>query len=221
MSALRVTKLLLAAALLGLASAVHLDASRSALARRAASPAATLSRRWLVQSGAAAAAGLALSEGASAEDEKFSRMGGILEPFVDIPKGYKLYKPSGWTQYDADPGVYEVKFADIIEPFETVIVSSSPVSTATSISALGELSEVGAKFAKSRSSELVKATQREADGNLVFTFELKGDTYHELLALSINRGKLYRVSAVSTNKRWSKRSELYNNIMLSFVPSGV
>ena len=38
-------------------------------------------------------------------------------------------------------------------------VSSSPVSTATSISALGDLDAVGAKFAKSRNSELVKAKQ--------------------------------------------------------------
>jgi len=89
------------------------------------------------------------------------------------------------------------------------------------VSALGELDAVGAKFAKSRNSELVKATERDANGSLVYTFELKGEKYHELLALSINRGKLFRVSAVATNKRWPKRSELYNNIMLSFVPSGV
>merc|ERR1719440_2318782 len=175
----------------------------------------------MVQSGGAALAALGLTAGASAEEKAFSKMGGLLEPFVDIQKGYKLYKPTGWTQYDQDPGVYDVKFADIIEPFETVVVSSSPVSTATSVSALGDLDAVGAKFAKSRNSELVRATERTADGSLVYTLELKGEVYHELLALSINRGKLFRVSAVASNKRWPKRSELYNNIMLSFVPSGV
>jgi len=192
-----------------LAAGLHLDAVKPT------------SRRHIIQVGSAAATTLGVSKAASADEEKFSRMGGLLEPFVDIQKGYKLYKPSGWTQYDQDPGVYDIKFADIIEPFETVIVSSSPVSTATSISALGDLAAVGAKFAKSRNSELVKATERTADGSLVYTLELKGDTYRELLTLSINRGKLYRVSAVATNKRWSKRSDLYNNIMLSFVPSGV
>lgn len=95
------------------------------------------------------------------------------------------------------------------------------MSTATSISALGDLDAVGAKFAKSRNADLVKASQREVDGNLIYTVELKGEMYHELLTLSINRGKLYRLSAVATNKRWPKRSELYNNIMLSFVPSGI
>ena len=32
--------------------------------------------------------------------------------------------------------------------------------------------------------------QRTAYGSLVYTLELKGETYHELLALSINLGKL-------------------------------
>mmetsp|Transcript_19014 Transcript_19014/g.49967 ORF Transcript_19014/g.49967 Transcript_19014/m.49967 type:complete len:213 (+) Transcript_19014:32-670(+) len=198
-------------------AAIHLDAVGAPRAHASAA----MTRRHLVQAGGAAVAALGLASSASAEEETFSRLGGLLEPFVDIQKGYKLYKPSGWTQYSIDPGVYDVKFADIIEPFESVIVSSSPVATATSISALGDLPTVGAKFAKSRNAELVKATERTADGNLVYTLELKGDVYHELLTLSINRGKLFRVTATATNKRWSKRSELYSNIMLSFVPSGV
>ncbi len=114
-------------------------------------------------------------------------MGGLLEPYIDTQKGYKLYKPAGWNQFDADPGVYDIKFQDIIESETTVQVSSSPVQTATSITALGELDAVGEKFAKSRNAKLVSASQREADGSLVYTYELQGDVYHELLALSINR----------------------------------
>ena len=44
--------------------------------------------------------------------------------------------------------------------------------------------------------------------------------YHELLALTINKGKLYRLSATASNKRWPKREELYRNIIYSFVPKG-
>merc|ERR1711908_52686 len=150
----------------------------------------------------------------------FSRMGGLLEPYIDTQKGYKLYKPAGWNQFDADPGVYDIKFQDIIEPETTVQVSTSPVSTATSITALGDLDAVGAKFAKSRGAELVSASQREVDGSLVYTLELKGELYHELLALSITRGKLYRVTTVTSNKKWSRRQELYKNIVASFVPKG-
>ena len=147
-------------------------------------------------------------------------MGGLLEPFVDTQKGYKLYTPSGWNKFDADPGVYDVKFQDIIEPETTVSVSSSPVQTATSISALGDLQTVGTKFATSRNAKLVSSNERDSDGSLVYTFELEGELYHELLALTINRGKLYRLTTVTSNKKWKKREELYQNIVLSFVPKG-
>merc|ERR1712070_1342673 len=146
------------------------------------------------------------------------KMGGLLEPYIETGKGFKLYKPAGWNKFDADPGVYDVKFQDIIETETTVQVSASPVSTATSVNALGELAAVGEKFAKSRNAKLVSATERDADGSLVYTFELEGDMYHELLALSINRGKLFRVSTVTSNKKWSKRADLYKNVVASFVP---
>lgn len=182
-------------------------------------PSNAISRRELVQAGAAAAASLAASR-ADAEEASFNKMGGLLEPYIDVQKGFKFYKPSGWNKFDADPGVYDVKFQDIIEPFETIQVSTSPVATATSISALGDLDAVGDKFAKSRSAKLIKGTQSDVDGTLVYTLELEGSEYHELLALTINRGKLYRINAVSSNKRWSKRAELYKNAVASFVPRG-
>lgn len=180
-----------------------------------------VTRRTLGAQTAAAAAALALgSMTAHADDAAPSRMGGILEPYIDVQKGFKLLKPSGWNKFDADPGVYDVKFQDIIEPFETVQVSTSPVATATSINALGDLATVGAKFAKSRNAELIASSEKDADGSLLYILELKGAEYHELLGLTINRGKLYRLSAVATNKRWGKRGELYKNVLLSFVPKG-
>ena len=233
-----------------------------------------LSRRSF---GAQAASGLAaLALGSTAANaEEPSRMGGILEPYVDAPRGFKLLKPSGWnkvppppppppphrhfrslhsealqrrpaatqrvdrrpdkggyrilrtyaylspaTQFDVDPGVYDVKFQDLIEPFETVQVSTSPVATATSVDALGEVAAVGEKFAKGREAEVVKSKKRNVGDVLVYEFELKGPVYHELLLLSINKGKLYRLSCISRNPRWDKRKELYKNIALSFVPQG-
>merc|ERR1719163_2445498 len=180
---------------------------------------APLTRRGAMQAAGAAAATFAFVHGAEAE-ENFSRMGGLLEPFIDTQKGYKLYVPSGWNKFDADPGVYDVKYQDIIEQETTVQVSSSPVQTATSVSALGELQEVGEKFAKSRSAKLVGATQKDVDGTLFYTLELEGEQYHELLGLCINKGKLFRVTAVTSNKKWPKRKELYRNVLASFVPKG-
>merc|ERR1719152_95699 len=180
-----------------------------------------LTRRAAMQqaAGLSAAVVAGVAQPALADDgPAFSRMGGLLEPYIDTQRGFKVYKPSGWNQFDADPGVYDVKFADIIEPETVVSVSSSPVSTATSISALGDLEAVGAKFSKSRNAKLVSASSREADGSLVYTFELQGEQYHELLALTINRGKLFRLTTVTSNKKWSKREALYKNIAASFVP---
>lgn len=179
-------------------------------------------RKQLSQGAAAVSAGVlsVLSAHAASADETFSKMGGALEPYIDVQKGYKLYKPTAWNQFDADPGVYDVKFQDVINSFETVQVSSSPVSSATSISALGDIASVGAKFAKSRNAALVSSSERDADGSLLYSMELEGEMYHEYLALTINRGKLFRLSTVTSNKRWSKRQELYKNVVLSFVPKG-
>jgi hypothetical protein len=99
-------------------------------------------------------------------------------------------------------------------------VSTSPVSTATAVTALGDLEAVGAKFAQSRNAELLSSSTRDADGSPCYTFELKGEQYHEYLLLTINRGKLYRLTTIATNKRWPKRAEMYKNIVLSFVPKG-
>jgi len=191
--------------------------------QRAVAPTmSAIDRRAMLQNGPVAGAllfGLAPMVANAAEDT-FSSMGGALQPYIDVQKGYKLYKPTAWNQFDADAGVYDVKFQDVIEGAEIIQVSSTPVASATSVKALGDLEEVGAKFAKNRKAELVSSSQREADGSLVYTYELKGPDFHEYLLLTINRGKLYRLNTVATNKRWPKRQELYKNVVLSFVPKG-
>ena len=113
-----------------------------------------------------------------------------------------------------------LEFQDLIEPFETVQVSTSPVATATSVDALGEVAAVAEKFAKGRDAEVVKAKARNVGDVLTYEIELKGPVYHELLLLSINKGKLFRLSCISKNTRWDKRKELYKNVALSFVPQG-
>ena len=118
--------------------------------------------------GTVAAAAAALSATPALAGEEFSRMGGLLEPYIDVQRGFKLYTPSGWNKFDADPGVYDVKFQDIIEPETTVQVATSPVQTATSVTALGELAEVGEKFAKSRNAVVVQAFERTVGESLVY-----------------------------------------------------
>ena len=39
-----------------------------------------------------------------------SKLGGLLEPFADVGKGWRILKPYGWNQFDTRPGVYEEKW---------------------------------------------------------------------------------------------------------------
>ena len=52
----------------------------------------------------------ASSSEAQGERPKISRMGGLLEPYKDINKGFSLYRPAGWNQFDSAPGEYDIKW---------------------------------------------------------------------------------------------------------------
>merc|ERR1719453_1120161 len=78
---------------------------------------------------------------------KVSRMGGLLAPFKDINKGFSIFKPLGWNQFDTAPGEYDVKWEDLVEKSELVMVGSSNVKTATDVNALGDLQKVGESLA--------------------------------------------------------------------------
>tara|TARA_B100000795_G_scaffold171167_1_gene128998 strand:- start:692 stop:1015 length:324 start_codon:yes stop_codon:yes gene_type:complete len=62
-----------------------------------------LSRRSFGAQAASGLAALALGSTAANAAEEPSRMGGILEPYVDAPRGFKLLKPSGWNKVRAPP----------------------------------------------------------------------------------------------------------------------
>jgi hypothetical protein len=150
-------------------------------------------------------------------------LGGLLEPLIDAQKGFKIYKPTGWNEFGADPGVYLVKYQDIIESETIVQISSSPVKTATSVTALGTVDQVAAKLAKPRNATVVSVGEREVSGYYIYYIEVEGELFHELFALSISNNKLYRVTATTSNQRWRTnkvRKELFRNIILSFIPKG-
>jgi len=149
-------------------------------------------------------------------------MGGLLDSYKDINKGFSLYKPTGWNQFEAAPGEYDIKWEDIVEKSELVMVGSSPVKTATSVAALGPVEKVGASLAAKKKTELVEAKERTTDNILYYTFTFKAGegkgAFREVYQLSVNKGKLWSVTATTSEKRWGKRQDLFNNIMLSFQP---
>jgi len=207
---------------------------QSQSSRASSSSATTLSRRATLQQavGAATAAVLAGSaaparaglfgddDGGEKNWKNFDKMGGMIEPYSDVNKGFKLYKPFGFTQFEGASGDYDIKWQDIIQRDTTVVVSSSPVKSAKDVSALGDLETVGKKFAEKRGGELVDSFSRSAAGFLTYNFEIKGTDFHEIILLSVNNGKLWRLNAVTTNKKWNKWEKMYKNIAESFVPQG-
>ena len=95
-------------ALLAATPALQLNGRAAPAVAPAAAP---QTRRQLIQTAAAAAAAAAAGgvAPALAGGDTFNRMSGVLEPFTDVQKGFKLYKPVAWNQFEADPGVYDMK----------------------------------------------------------------------------------------------------------------
>jgi photosystem II oxygen-evolving enhancer protein 2 len=128
--------------------------------------------------------------------------------------------PSGWNKFEGEVGAYDVKWQDLVDSTENIKLSSTPVkSTTTSIDVLGEVKAVGDSLAIKRNAELVAAEERLTEGILFYKFEFAiRDGTHQLVQLCVNKGKVWSLDASAKEKRWSKRGELYQNIMGSFVP---
>lgn len=94
-------------------------------------------------------------------------------------------------------------------------VSSSPHIS----DALGDVQTLGESLATKRNAKLVSASERLTDGILFYTFDFAiNDGTHQLLQLCVNKGKIWSLDANTTEKRWSKREEMYGNVVGSFMP---
>jgi len=149
-----------------------------------------------------------------------NKVGGLLEPYAEVGKGWRILKPYGWNQFEQNPGVYEAKWTDIVAANrQEMVVSTSPVkSTTASIAALGDVEAVGQKLAGARSAELVLAKAVMKDGVLFYMFEFKNSDIHQVYQLCVAKGKLWSVDASAPAKRWDKVENLFNNALLSFMP---
>lgn len=151
-----------------------------------------------------------------------TRMGGLLEPYQDGPRGFRLLAPSGWNKFDGEVGAYDVKWQDLVDPLEQIKLSSTPVkSSIASVAALGPVQELGQTLAAKRNQAvLVQAAERVTEGILFYTFEFAlPDQTHQLLLLTIHKSQLWSLDANTKNlARWNKRSELYQNVLGSFIP---
>jgi photosystem II oxygen-evolving enhancer protein 2 len=128
--------------------------------------------------------------------------------------------PSGWNKFEGEVGAYDIKWQDLVDPSENIKISSNPVkSTTSAIDVLGDVQTVGESLAAKRNAKLISATERLTDGVLFYKFDFAiNDGTHQLLQLCVCKGKVWSIDASSTEKRWDKKVELYENVVGSFMP---
>eukprot|EP00752_Nemacystus_decipiens_P012781 g11319.t1 len=147
-----------------------------------------------------------------------TKLGGQLEPFADVSKGYRLAKPLGWNRYDGTSGEYTVKMVDLVDPTTLILLTNSPVKSDTELSTLGTVTQVGEKLSKGREMELVSARDRMTEGIRLYDFEFKGGGRRELKTLSVNKNKLWNLTLGCPEKAWNKQEVPFKTIVDSFLP---
>ena len=84
---------------------------------------------------------------------------------------------------------------------------------------LGDVQELGKSLAAKRNAQLISASERQTEGVLFYEFDFAiNDATHQLLQLSVNKGRIWSLDANTVEKRWPKREEFYKNILGSFMP---
>lgn len=84
---------------------------------------------------------------------------------------------------------------------------------------LGAVEDVGKSLAAKRNAKLVASSERQTDGVLFYTFDFAlDDGTHQLLQLSVNKGKIWSLDANCKESRYGKRKEMYYNVLGSFMP---
>ena len=84
---------------------------------------------------------------------------------------------------------------------------------------MGNVQELGESLATKRNAKLIAASERLTDNVLFYEFNFAiNDGTHQLLQLSVNKGRIWSLDANTVEKRWNKREELYKNVLGSFMP---
>lgn len=152
---------------------------------------------------------------------------GGLKSYIDTSDGYQFLYPNGWIPVQVSNGP-DVVFHDLIEETENVSVVISEVKSDKTLPELGSPGEVGYKLSKSaiappgsgREAELVNAEAREGGGKTYYLLEyavkLPNQERHNLASVVISHGKLYTFNASTTEKRWQKVKNQFQQVVDSF-----
>ncbi|MGQ4649083.1 photosystem II reaction center PsbP [Lyngbya aestuarii] len=151
-----------------------------------------------------------------------------LQSYVDSVDGYEFLYPSGWLPVQVNDGP-DVVFHDLIERTENISVVISPVPEDQTLADLGTPGEVGYQLQKNaiappdsgRQAELVNAEARESGDNIYYLLEysvkLPEQKRHNIASVALKHGKLYTLNASSTERRWKKAHNLFEQVVQSFT----
>ncbi|MCL2930831.1 MAG: photosystem II reaction center PsbP family protein [Trichodesmium sp. MAG_R03] len=155
-------------------------------------------------------------------------VGGGLQSFVDTTDGYEFLYPNGWIEVKVSEGP-DIVFHDLIESTENVSIVISPVVQEKTLTDLGTPTEVGYKLSKNaiapknsgRKAELVNAEAREYKAKTYYQLEYEvkfadGRQRHHLASVAISRGKLFTMNISTTEKRWQKVNDKFQQVINSF-----
>lgn len=145
-------------------------------------------------------------------------LSGQLTVYRDLPKGFTIFRPNGWNEFEALQDNYDMKWQDVIQPLEFVTVLTTPLPKERRLADLGDVQAVGEKLAQSRSGELVSASEKDIDGSPAYVFEIKREQAHQLTLLTVGKMKLYSVNASCSERRWPRREKLLRAVVDSFKP---
>jgi hypothetical protein len=183
---------------------------------------AEMSRRHALRyalQGAAILNGLTMP--AFAEERYLDDLGGKLDSYTDPIRSFKIYIPDKWpSSEDLESKNYSKTWQSDREKESIVQVKTSRAQKGISFTDdLGDLPTVGRQFAGIDNVKLLSNFSLKADdGSLVYVFDLEGEATHELLAVSVNQGRLFEVRAKASTKLWSKRKDMYKSVIKTFEP---
>ena len=98
-----------------------------------------------------------------------TKMGGLLEKFADVNRGFRMLKPSTWNQFEGEVGAYDFRWVDVVSPVDMITISTSSYGGG-SISEIADVAKLGGKLSSSRGS-ILASRARESDGILFYDYE--------------------------------------------------
>lgn len=152
-----------------------------------------------------------------------------LRSYSDPGGTFSFAYPNGMIPVELTPDQEPVVvFRDLIYATENVNLMISPFDSADQIEQVGDAQEVGRRVAdkilappdSGRTAQLLKAGQMEKEGKtyylLEFSTQLRSQSRHDVVAVTISRHRLFTLTASTLESRWPQVKQAFYSVAQSF-----